>query len=82
MFFGTMNIARRVVFQAIEDSVSDDVDIRNDALKWIRSDGFDAACDEGSLDPSKMRTFLSEIMKLPVGIRRKQVDKLLSTRSS
>lgn len=82
MFFGTMNIARRVVFQAIEDSVSSDSDIRGDAIRWIRSEGFDSACEEASLDPIQIRRFLTEIMKLPVGIRRKQVQTLLSTRST
>jgi len=77
VFFGTMNIAKRVVFRAIEDSVSEDVDIRNDALRWIRGAGFDAACEEAKLDPIQMRKFLSEIMQLPIGIRRKQVENLL-----
>lgn len=81
MFFGTMNIARRVVYQAIEDAVSDDPDIKGDAMRWLGTDGFELACEEGKLDPEKIRKFLHEILQLPVGIRKKQVQSILSTRS-
>lgn len=77
MFFGTSQIARRVIFQAIEDAASQDADIRNDATRWIRSPDFDDACMEAELDSTMMKKFIIQIMKLPVGIRRKKAKELM-----
>lgn len=77
MFFGTMKIAKRVVFQAIEDATDLDADIRQDALRWIGSQDFIEACSEAGLDSVQLKKFVAQIMKLPTGIRRKQVQSLL-----
>lgn len=78
MFFGTSQIARRVIFQAIEDAASMDADIRDDATRWIRSPDFDEACMEAELDSAMMKKFILQIMKLPVGIRRKKAKELMA----
>lgn len=77
MFFGTSQIARKVIFQAIEDAASHEADIRDDATRWIRSPDFDEACMEAELDSSMMKKFIIQIMKLPVGIRRKKAKELM-----
>jgi len=77
VFFGTMKIARRVVFQSIEDATDLDPDIRQDALRWIGSQDFIEACSEAELDSVQLKKFIAQIMKLPIGIRRKQVQSLL-----
>ena len=54
-----------------------DADIRDDATRWIRSPDFDEACMEAELDSAMMKKFILQIMKLPVGIRRKKAKELM-----
>lgn len=77
MFFGTSQIARKVIFQAIEDAASEEVDTRDDAIRWMRSSDFDEACMEAELDSAMMKKFYSQILKLPIGIRRKKAKELM-----
>ena len=77
MFFGTSQIARKVIFQAIEDAASEEADIRDDAIRWVRSSDFDEACMEAELDSAMMKKFYSQILKLPIGIRRKKAKELM-----
>lgn len=77
MFFGTSQIARKVIFQAIEDAASEEADIRDDAIRWMRSSDFDEACMEAELDSAMMKKFYAQILKLPVGIRKKKARELL-----
>ena len=77
MFFGTSQIARKVIFQAIEDAASEEADIRDYAIRWMRSSDFDEACMEAELDSSMMKKFYSQILKLPVGIRRRKAKELM-----
>lgn len=77
MFFGTSQIARKVIFQALEDAASEEADIRDDAIRWIRSPHFDEACMEAELDSLLMKKFYAQILKLPIGIRRKKTKELL-----
>lgn len=77
MFFGTTRIARKVVFQALEDSTDLDTDIRQDAINWIGSPNFQEACREAGLDYLQIKNFMLQVMKLPAGIRRKKIKDLL-----
>jgi hypothetical protein len=77
VFFGTSQIARRVIFQAIEDAASWETDIQEDAIRWIRSEAFDEACMEAELDSAMMKKFIVQVMKLPIGIRRKKAKEML-----
>ena len=77
MFFGTSQIARKVIFQALEDAASQEADIRDDAIRWMRSPSFDEACMEAELDAAMMKKFYAQMLRLPIGIRRKKTKELL-----
>tara|TARA_E500000318_G_scaffold29279_1_gene29253 strand:+ start:3642 stop:3860 length:219 start_codon:yes stop_codon:yes gene_type:complete len=53
-----------VVSQAISDAYLEDLKQKKSVLEWINSPDFDTVCDLASLDTSKMKKNIIEILSM------------------